>query len=31
VDGELIYSKLKSGAFPDEQIMLEKVTERTKK
>jgi hypothetical protein len=30
-DGELIYSKLKTGVFPDEQAILENVTTRLKK
>lgn len=28
VDGELIYSKLKTGQFPDERVMLEAVGKR---
>jgi selenoprotein W-related protein len=28
VDGDLIYSKLKTGAFPDEQAMVEAVGNR---
>ncbi len=31
VDGELIYSKLKTGEFPDEQSVLEDVRKRLKK
>lgn len=31
VDGELIYSKLKVGRFPDEQAMLEAVGKRLQK
>jgi selenoprotein W-related protein len=31
VNGELIYSKLETGKFPDEQSILEGVTERLKK
>jgi selenoprotein W-related protein len=31
VDGELIYSKLKTGKFPDEQSVLNDVRERLKK
>ena len=31
VDGELIYSKLKSGTFPDEQTVLDDVKKRSKK
>ena len=30
VNGELIYSKLKTGQFPDEQAMLEAVGKRLK-
>ena len=30
VNGELIYSKLKTGKFPDEQEMLNAVTSRAK-
>jgi selenoprotein W-related protein len=30
VDGELLYSKLKTGQFPDEQVMLEAVGKRMK-
>lgn len=30
VNGELIYSKLKTGAFPDEQAILDGVTDRLK-
>jgi selenoprotein W-related protein len=30
-DGELLYSKLKSGQFPDEQAVLEMVGTRLKK
>ena len=30
VDGELLYSKLKTGQFPDEQDMLEAVGKRLK-
>ena len=30
VNGELLYSKLKSGQFPDEQDMLEAVGKRLK-
>ena len=29
-DGELLYSKLKSGQFPDEQQMLDKLESRRK-
>jgi len=28
VDGELLYSKLKTGQFPDEQVMLDAVGKR---
>jgi hypothetical protein len=31
VDGELISSKLRTGEFPDEQAVLDKVTERLRK
>ena len=31
VNGELIYSKLKTGSFPDEQTILDALTERLKK
>jgi selenoprotein W-related protein len=31
VNGELLYSKLETGAFPDEQAMVEKVGARLKK
>ena len=31
VNGELIYSKLKTGEFPDEQSILDNVGERLKK
>jgi selenoprotein W-related protein len=31
VNGDLIYSKLKTGQFPDEQEMVEKVGARLKK
>jgi selenoprotein W-related protein len=31
VNNELIYSKLKTGEFPDEQAILTNVAERTKK
>jgi hypothetical protein len=31
VNGELIHSKLKTGEFPDEQAIVDKVTERLKK
>ena len=31
VNGELIYSKLKTGQFPDEAAILEAVTKRLKK
>ena len=30
VNGELLYSKLKTGQFPDEQVMLEAVGKRLK-
>ena len=30
VNGELIYSKLKTGQFPDEQVMLAEVGKRLK-
>ena len=30
IDGELIYSKLKTGQFPDERAMLEAVGKRLK-
>ena len=30
VDGEVIYSKLKSGKFPDEQAMIEAVSARAR-
>lgn len=30
VDGDLIYSKLKSGQFPDEQEVIETVARRSK-
>ncbi len=30
VDGELVYSKLQTGKFPDEQKMLEAVSARVK-
>ncbi|MBP3960368.1 Rdx family protein [Gemmata sp. G18] len=31
LNGELIYSKLKTGQFPDEQTVLESVRDRLKK
>jgi selenoprotein W-related protein len=31
VGDELVYSKLKTGTFPDEQAIVESVTERLKK
>ena len=31
MNGELIYSKLKTGEFPDEQAVLKSVTEQLKK
>jgi selenoprotein W-related protein len=31
VNGELVYSKLKTGEFPDEQTILDTVAERLKK
>ncbi|MBM3980613.1 MAG: SelT/SelW/SelH family protein [Planctomycetes bacterium] len=31
VNGEVVYSKLKTGAFPDEQAVLETVRARLKK
>jgi selenoprotein W-related protein len=31
VDGELIYSKLETGQFPDEDAILNKIGERLKK
>jgi selenoprotein W-related protein len=30
VDGELLYSKLKTGEFPDEQVILDTFTARLK-
>jgi selenoprotein W-related protein len=31
VNGELVYSKLKTGEFPDEQAIVKSVTERMKR
>ena len=31
IDGELVYSKLQTGKFPDEQIVLESARDRLKK
>jgi selenoprotein W-related protein len=31
VDGDLIYSKLKTGKFPDEKVMIDAIGSRLKK